>query len=101
MPNQGFFLFRGRTLTAQSAGIIVYATQITLLRKATKNILYTVVNSNAMNIHVEGYLKPLWQEWMVYIDIGLAAIFALWGIGIIAATKKNPKPMKNKKAKTA
>ena len=38
---------------------------------------------------------------MVYIDIGLAAIFALWGIGIIAATKKNPKPMKNKKAKTA
>ena len=76
------------------------ATQITLLRKATKNILYTVVNSNAMSINVEGYLKPLWQEWMVYIDIGLAAIFALWGIGIIAATKKNPKPMKNKKAKT-
>ena len=72
------------------------ATQITLLRKATKNILFTVVNSNAMSINIEGYLKPLWQEWMVYIDIALAAIFAVWGAGVILTTKKNPKPIKKK-----
>lgn len=75
------------------------ATQITLLRKATKNILYTVVNSNAMSVNIEGYLKPLWQEWMVYIDIALGALLVLWGVGIILATKKNPKPIQKKKAK--
>ncbi len=72
------------------------ATQITLLRKATKNILYTVVNSNAMSVNIEGYLKPLWQEWMVYIDIALGALLVLWGVGIILATKKNPKPIQKK-----
>lgn len=77
------------------------ATQIALLRQATKNILYTVANSNAMNISVEGYLKPLWQEWMVYIDIALAALLALWGVAIIVATKKNPKPAAPKKTKKA
>lgn len=75
------------------------ATQITLLRKATKNILYTVVNSNAMSVNIEGYLKPLWQEWMVYIDIALGVLLVLWGVGIILATKKNPKPIQKKKAK--
>lgn len=73
------------------------ATQVTLLRKATKNILFTVANSNAMNISVEGYLKPLWQEWMVYIDVALVAFLALWGVLIIVATKKNPKPIGQKK----
>ena len=75
------------------------ATQITLLRNATKNILFTVVNSNAMSFSIEGYLKPIWQEWMVYIDIALAAIFLLWGAGIIAATIKNPKPIQKKKTR--
>jgi len=64
------------------------ATQITLLRKATKNILYTVVNSNAMSIAIEGYQKPLWQEWMIYIDIALGALLALWGAGVISSAKK-------------
>ncbi len=72
------------------------ATQITLLRKATKNILYTVANSNAMSIAIQGYEKPIWQEWLMYIDMGLAAVLILWGMGIVLATKNNPKPIQKK-----
>ncbi len=56
------------------------ATQITLLRQATKNILYTVVNSNAMEVSITGYLKPIWQEVLIYVDIALAVAFILWGV---------------------
>lgn len=38
---------------------------------------------------------------MVYIDIALAALLALWGVAIIVATKKNPKPAAPKKTKKA
>ena len=61
------------------------ATQITLLRQATKNILYTVANSNVMNVSIEGYLRPLWQDVMMYIDIALGALLVL---GLVLAILK-------------
>ncbi len=67
------------------------ATQIALLRQATKNILYTVVNSNAMDVSITGYLKPLWQEVMIYVDIALAAVFVLWGVLAICKAKRQGK----------
>lgn len=67
------------------------ATQITLLRNATKNILYTVANSNVMSIVVDGYKMPFWQEAMIYIDIALAAVLIIWGVLVILATKKKEK----------
>ncbi len=56
------------------------ATQITLLRNATKNILYTVVNSNAMSITSDGMMRPLWQDVMFGIDAALVALLAFWGV---------------------
>ena len=68
------------------------ATQIALLRQATKNILYTVVNSNAMNIETTGYLPPLWQIVWQYAQIGLIALLAVWGVlAFVTARKKDKK----------
>lgn len=67
------------------------ATQITLLRQATKNILYSVVNSNAMSIELDGYLMPVWMMVMIAVDIAIVAMLALWGVFSIRAVKKAQK----------
>lgn len=67
------------------------ATQITNYRRATKNILYVVANSNIMSIEVDGYKWPLWQEVMTYIDIGLGVVLVVWGVAIILVTAKKKK----------
>lgn len=64
------------------------ATQITLLRHATKNILYAVVNSNAMSIEVDGYLMPVWEIVMIVVDIVILALLALWGVITIRSVKR-------------
>lgn len=67
------------------------ATQITLLRNATKNILYTVVNSNVMSLKVDGYKWPLWQELMVYADVAIVVAIGIWGAAVIISAKKKDK----------
>ena len=61
------------------------ATQITLLRKATKNIFYAVANSNAMGATIIGYARPMWQNVMFGIDGGLIVLFL---IGLALAVLK-------------
>ena len=51
-----------------------------VLRNATKNILYSFVNSNAMNAEVVGYDPPLWHNYLNYVNIGVAAIVVIWGV---------------------
>ena len=51
-----------------------------VLRNATKNILYSFVNSNAMNAEVVGYNPPLWHNYRNYVNIGVAAIVVIWGV---------------------
>lgn len=63
------------------------ATQITLLRQATKNILYSVVNSNAMSIQSDGYLLPVWMLVMIFVDIAIIAALILWGVFAIRSVK--------------
>ena len=67
------------------------ATQVALLRQATKNILYTVVGSNAMNTEVVGYEPPVWQVVWRYAQIGLIAVLVLWGVVIHTAAWKKKK----------
>lgn len=64
------------------------ATQITLLRQATKNILYSVVNSNAMSIRTDGYLPPVWMIVMAVTDAVIVAALALWGVLVFRSAKK-------------
>ncbi|MFV0363735.1 MAG: glycoside hydrolase family 3 C-terminal domain-containing protein [Suipraeoptans sp.] len=64
------------------------ATQITLLRQATKNILYSVVNSNAMSIKTDGYLMPTWMMVMIVVDCVILIALILWGVFAFRSTKK-------------
>jgi beta-glucosidase len=62
-------------------------TSVSALRQATKNILYTVANSNAMNGYGEGlvykYTMPTWIILVIVINVGLVVIFAIWGVYVI------------------
>ncbi|MDL2302400.1 glycoside hydrolase family 3 C-terminal domain-containing protein, partial [Lachnospiraceae bacterium OttesenSCG-928-D06] len=66
-------------------------TQITLLRQATKNILYSVVNSNAMSIRTDGYLMPIWVIVMIIIDIVIFIGLMLFGVLTVRHIKKAKK----------
>lgn len=67
-------------------------TQIAMIRRATKNILYTVAGSNAMNNYGEGvvwrYAMPMWQVFVIVINVVFVAGFAVWGFFAIRKTLK-------------
>jgi beta-glucosidase len=71
------------------------STQISLMRQASKNILYTVANSNAMNglganatIH---YLLPRWTVTMIIVESSITGAILVSGtLLIIRARKKKP-----------
>ena len=67
------------------------ATQITLLRNATKNVLYVTANSNVMSVVVDGYKMPLWQEIMIWVDVAAVVAVAVWGVLIVWFTRKKEK----------
>jgi beta-glucosidase len=69
------------------------ATAVTNLRKSAHNILYAVVNSNAMNGIVPGtiisYTMATWEKVLIAADI-LIALFLLAGISwVIIRVRKN------------
>lgn len=64
------------------------ATQLTLLRKAVKNILYVTANSNVMSVVTDGFKNPLWMTYAVAIDAALIALLALWGVLINRSVRK-------------
>ena len=57
--------------------------QIKALRLATKNVLYTIANSNAMNGMGEGVVwastMAIWKVLLIVINIALVLLAALWG----------------------
>ena len=58
------------------------ATDISIIRKAAKNILYTVANSNALNAvssdTVITYSKPMWEKLLVGGVATICTLLALW-----------------------
>ena len=72
-------------------------TQVTSLRRATKNILYTVANSNAMNGYGEGvvykYLMPTWVVNLLIADGVIIAALGVWGVLLFIKHRKNKKAM--------
>ena len=65
-----------------------------VLRNATKNILYSFVNSNAMNAEVIGYNPPLWHSYLLYLDIGVGALLLIWGVLAFIHRSKHNKKLK-------
>lgn len=59
-----------------------------ILRQCAKNIMYAVVNSNAMNGEVTGYKMPVWYNMLIVIDIIVFIGFAAWGVLILILRKR-------------
>ena len=74
-------LFQGRNPATE--GDLYTPSHRAAMRQATKNILYTVVNSNAMNGMGEGiiyrYAMPYWLIAVIILIVVVAAAFAVWG----------------------
>ncbi len=78
-----------------ASGKIVTASHQAAVRRATKNILYTVVNSNAMNGMgagiVYGYALPYWTLFMIGTDCALVVALGLWGFFSVRRSLKREK----------
>ncbi len=73
------------------------AKDVTILRNATHNILYTVCNSNSMNVDIIGYGTEWWVTTIIVVDVVAAIFLAGWGIFLfVRRHQKNkeeePKP---------
>lgn len=56
-----------------------------------KNVLYSVVNSNAMSVETDGYLMPVWMMVMIVVDVVIVLLLALWGTLAIRSVKRSEK----------
>lgn len=69
-----------------------------VLMRAVKDVMYALVNSNAMNAEVIGYNPPIWQEYLHWINIGA---FTLVGGWLVLAIVRTVRCNKRQKAKIA
>lgn len=69
-----------------------------VLMRAVKDVMYALVNSNAMNAEVIGYNPPIWQEYLHWINIGA---FTLAGVWLVLAIVRTVRCNKRQKAKFA
>ena len=78
------------------------ASDVTVLRKAAHNVLYSVVHSNAMNAEIIGYNLPYWQIILYVIDgvivlgLGILGFFAIRSV--YKKTPEDQKPVDDKQA---
>ena len=77
------------------SGTVMTSSHKTALRQATKNILYTVANSNAMNGMGEGiiyaYAMPYWKIMLICLDCAVVAALGVWGFFSIRKSLKKEK----------
>lgn len=61
---------------------------VMILRQCAKNILYSFVNSNAMNGQVIDYKLPMWSYILFAVDAVIVAIIAVTGIAAFRRVRK-------------
>ena len=64
------------------------AEDVNVLRKASKNILYTVSLSNAMNLKAEYYLLPMWLSIAIGVMCAIGLGLFIWGGFTVRGTLK-------------
>lgn len=62
-----------------------------VLLGAMKNILYAMVNSNAMNGKIIGYEPAMWNYYLIVLDVAVVLIVAVWGILVFCSVKRKNK----------
>lgn len=87
-------IYAGGDLNLEMVGYRVWndvdaanAADVSVLRNASKNILYTIANSNAY--HGEFVLlMPIWQIALYVADGVIALALILWGVAVFIKAKK-------------
>jgi beta-glucosidase len=59
-----------------------------ILLQAAKDIMYALVNTNAMNGVIIGWIAPSWPKLVIVADIAVAAIIVLWGVAVFVHCAK-------------
>ena len=76
-----------------SSGAMATSSHLQALRIATKNVLYTVANSNAMNGMGPGivyrYAMPYWKIVLILVDCLVLAGVAVWGFFAVRKALKH------------
>ena len=67
------------------------AGDVTMLRRAAKNVLFTVSGSNAMNTPVKYYLPPLWVWLLSAAGMIIVIGMAVWGVFAVRGALKSGK----------
>lgn len=67
------------------------AADITVLRNATHNILYTVANSNAYSAEILYERMPIWQIVTIVIECVIGAGLIVWGVFAVRRALKKSK----------
>ena len=62
-----------------------------ILRQSAKNILYTVVNSNSMNVDIVGYNLEWWIVLVIVVDVVAAAGLGVWGFFAVRKSLRQSK----------
>lgn len=70
------------------------AKDVTVLRTAAHNILYTVANSNSMNVDITGYLMEWWITAIIAVDAVAFVALAAWGIFLFVRRHQKSLPQK-------
>lgn len=93
--NSRQMLFAGNDLILASLQYLFWtdasessAQDVTILRNAAHNILYTVANSNSVNVKITDYRMAWWKIAIVAVDIAAVIALSLWGIGTISKARK-------------
>lgn len=93
LQNGGDLWLNSDTTVYMIDGVENNPTLVNSLRRASHNILYTVVNSAAMNGFSEKTeirnVMPLWQKWMICADAAIILIEAAGIFLIIRRCRKN------------
>lgn len=59
-----------------------------IVRQSAKNILYTVANSNSMNVDIVGYSMEWWLTALIVADVVVGVALVVWGIFSIRKSLK-------------
>ena len=60
---------------------------VTILRQAAHNILYSVANSNSVNVKVVGYMTEWWKTALIALDVVVGLGIVVWGFVVFKKKK--------------
>ena len=76
------------------------AADVTVLRRAAKNVMYTVANSNAINNLNYRYSMAIWKILLIVGNCVIAAGLIVWGVFAVRGALKKSKSVRTSESET-